>query len=275
MRILLFFHLLACSHALPDALRRLAWLEGDAQTNYQTDRRYAEERLRQFEGKEPSFEDLDRYLEYLAVLDATGNPRAIKKIKEFIIARPKDKRAAFLMGVHFLRLGKRDFAKYLFGQLENDDAFPWKSLVLNNLGMMALLSLNRDQAVSFFERSTKASPKIAAPFANLGALYLQSASYKDAIPLFLEARRIDPDFEDAFVGLAVAFEGQRKFEAAHEVYVEYIESHDRAMTALYNDSIILGNQLKQRERAAEQMLRYIQRGGRETARAHEMMRLWR
>ncbi len=258
-----------------EVMRRIAWLEGDAQNNYQTDKRYALERLKEFQGHEPSHEDLDRYLEYLAVLDATGNPAAIKQIKQFIAVRPGDKRAAFLMGVHFLRSGKQDYARYLFAQLEADKDFPWKSLVLNNLGMIALGDRNREQAIAFFERSIRATPKIGAPFVNLGALYLQSASYADAAKRFAEAKKIDPDFEDAVVGFASALEGQGKYEEAHAAYETFIETHPMAVTALYNDAILLGNPLKQREKAAEMMLRYIQRGGKESARAHEIIRTWR
>lgn len=256
------------------ALRHIAWLEGVAQNNYRTDKQYALERLRQFEGKEPSHEDLDRYLEYLAVLDATGSARAISEIKKFIVARPTDRRAAFLMAVHFLRHGKRDFAKYLFTQLESDHSFPWKSLVLNNLGMLALDERDKERAIGYFQRSSQAAPPIAAPLANLGALFLQSASYSKAADVFKQAMALDPDFEDAFVGLAAALEGQGKYAEAHQVYTEYVESHNEATTSLYNDALVLGNYLSQREQAASQMLRYIQRGGKETARAKEIIRQW-
>ncbi|MBI3296166.1 MAG: tetratricopeptide repeat protein [Deltaproteobacteria bacterium] len=258
-----------------EVARRLAWVEGDIQSSYQSDRKYARERLKSFEGREPSPEDLDRYLEYLALLDITDHPEAVKKMKSFIVARPSDKRAAFLMGVHFLRRGKKDFAKYLFTQLEADKEFPWKSFVLNNLGMLALDDKNADQAVHFFEKAAKAIPRTAAPLVNLGALYLKSQSYKDALPLFKEARRLDPDFEDAALGFGASLEGVGKYADAHEVYTEYLEAHPEAISTLYNDSIVLGNFLKQRDKAAELMLRYIQKGGKETARAHEIIRSWR
>lgn len=275
MRTILVISLFAISGLADEVWRRIAWLEGDAQTNYQVDKRYAIERLKEFQGHEPSHEDIDRYLEYLSVLDATDSPVAFKQIKQFMVTRPKDRRAGFLMAVHLFRKGKRDFARYLFTQLESDKDFPWKSLVLNNLGMMALEERGREEAIVFFERATKASPRIGAPWVNLGALFMQSESFGDAKKMFAEARAIDPDFEDAVIGYATALEGEAKYDEAHAVYEAFIDGHSEVVTSLYNDAILLGNPLKKREKAAELMLRYIQRGGKESARAHEIMRSWR
>jgi hypothetical protein len=64
-------------------------------------------------------------------------------------------------------------------------------------------------------------------------------------------------------------------EKAAKAYDQFISDNPNASQALFNYSILLGNVLKQREKAAQMMLRYIQRGGKEAGRAHEIMKTWR
>ena len=261
---------------LADVQRHIAWIEGSYQTGYQVDRDIARERLRQWDGAAPSPTDVEKYLEYLSVIDAGGRGNeAEAKLKQFLADNPRELRAAFLLAVHYVRVKKLELAKYFFAQLEKEPKFEWKSLLYNNLGLIVLGEKNRDQAMEYFQKATKADPATPAPYANLGALYLESHSYSDAEKLFAKALSLDEDFEDAALGLGVALEGQGKFEEAHKVYASAIDHNARALSVLYNDSVLLGNRLGQREKAAEQMTRYIQLGGKESAKAHESLRKWR
>ena len=257
-------------------MRRLAWMEGDIQNDYQPDRKVAEEKLQEFKNKIPEMVETDAYLEYLSVLDTSGKSiEAEKKTKLYLASHPQEKRAVFLLGVHYLRIKKKELALHFFRGLENDKTFAWKSLLFNNMGMLALQEKNRREAIDYFERATKVEPLTAAPFVNLGALYLQSRSYNEAYRLFARATSIDEGFEDAYLGLGASLEGLGKFEEAHGIYAQHIDKNPNALSVLYNDSIILGNRLKRRDEAAQQLLRYIQRGGKETAKAHEIIQGWR
>lgn len=255
--------------------RYLAWYDGDFQTDYQIDRATAEAKLKEFDEKAPSLDQVDDYLEYVSVLDAGGKTQeAEKKIRAFMEKYPNDKRGAFLLGVHFWRLNKKELTNYFFNQLEKDATFPWKSLLYNNLGMLALQDKNRILAISYFEKATKANPPTAAPFVNLGALYLKSRSWPAAEAAFAKAHELDPEFEDAALGLGVALEGQGKNEEAHQVYNDFATAHPGSSSVVYNDALVLGNRLGKKEEAAQLMLRYIQRGGKETAKAHEVIQTW-
>lgn len=180
-----------------------------------------------------------------------------------------------MLAVHYWRLNKKELTTYFFNQLEKDNTFPWKSLLFNNLGMLALQDKNRQLALSYFEKATKAEPQIPAPLVNLGSLYLQSRSYSVAEPLFAKASRMDNEFEDAALGWGISLEGQGKFEEAHKVYSQFMENTPSALSVVYNDSVLLGNRLNRKEEASQQMLRYIQRGGKETAKAQEIIQNWR
>lgn len=258
------------------AMRHLAWAEGDLQNNYEPNRKVAQEKLTILEREINESSGVDSQLEYLSVLSASGKAtEAETKIKAFLAKNPTEKRGVFLLAVHYLKTKKRELANHFFTQLEADKSFPWKSLLYNNLGMMALQDKNRRAALDYFEKATKAEPPTAAPLVNLGALYLQSRSYKEAHTLFERAVAIDDQMEDAWLGYGASLEGLGKFEEAHNVYARYMEKNPNALSVVYNDSIVLGNRLKNRTAAAELMLRYIQRGGKETAKAHEIIQSWR
>lgn len=257
-------------------VRNLAWVEGNVQTGYEPDRKVAQAKLTEVERTVNEDSDVESQLEYLSTLTASGKSSdAEAKIKKFLLKNPNEKRGVFLLAVHYMRNKKKELALHFFGQLEQDKSFAWKSLLYNNLGMYALQDKNRRGAIEYFEKATKADPPTAAPLVNLGSIYLQSRSYKEAHSLFERAIGIDDQMEDAWLGFGASLEGQGKFEEAHNAYSRYMQTNPNALSVVYNDSIILGNRLKKRTEAAELMLRYIQRGGKETAKAHEIIQSWR
>ncbi len=256
--------------------RYITYLENSIEQKAEPDRQLAQSELEKVEVNTPTPDERENYLEYLVLLDASGKQsEAEKKIKEFLADHPEEKRAEFILSVHYLRRNKKELATYFMRQLEKDKEFVWQSLLLNNFGMMALQDKNRVAAIDYFERATKQKPEVTAPFANLGAMYLQSKSYAKAEPMFRKAYELEADFEDAALGLGVSLEGQGKFEDAHKVYASFMERNPNALNIVYNDALVLGNRLKKTNDAAEQMLRYIQRGGKETAKAHDAIQAWR
>lgn len=270
-----------CSNAgLPnvkgDPIPYLSWLEGDFQTGFEPDRSLASSKLGSWEMTPPSVDEKDKFLDYVALLDAAGRAaQAEKNLSLFIARYPEDTRGQFVMAVHQLRLKKREFAKFLFNQLEKEADFPWKSLVYNNLGMLALAEDSTQLAVEYFNKATVHGPPIAAPFVNLGALYLRNRNYVDAEALFRKATKIDRGFEDAVLGLGASLEGQGKFKEAHDVYSNYRSSHPKALSVVYNDAIVLGNRLGEKTEAAKLMVKYLEAGGKETARAQTILGNWK
>jgi tetratricopeptide (TPR) repeat protein len=256
--------------------RFLAFVEGDYQSSYEPNRGLADEELGAFSGREPDKKDTNKYLAYLATLASSSRRNeAEKKIKEFLADYPNEKRAAFLLGALYMRQGRKELASYFFAQLEKDPNFEWKSLVFNNLGLMALEERNRPLAIEYLEKATQSKPRIAAPFVNLGSLFLQSRSYGAAEKLFKEARVLDDRFEDATLGLGVALEGQGKFEEAVALYRDYLDDNRGASSVLFNAAVLLGSRLDKKQEGAELLQQYLQRGGKESAKAHEILQSWR
>ena len=103
-------------------------------------------------------------------------------------------------------------------------------------------------------------------------------NYAPARALFARVLREYPWFSQ--YDLALYVDGflateQGKLEEAHSVYAEHLGNNKEASSVLFNDAALLGNRLKRKEEAAELMKRYLQRGGKETAKAHEFIQNWR
>ena len=180
--------------------RRLAWIEGSIETDYQPNEEIVERRLAAWNGKAPSLDDREEYLKYLSIVSASNQRKVAElQIREYLNRYPKDTRGVFLLGVFYLRTKKPELARFLFAKLEKDSDFQWKSLLFNNLGMMSLEDGNRDQAIGYFEKAVSASPPIAAAHTNMGSIYLQSRSYEKAEGQFRRAVEIDDQFEDVKV----------------------------------------------------------------------------
>ena len=196
-------------------------------------------------------------------------------IKKYLMRYPEEKKALFLLAVENLKNGKKELATYFFNILLKEEGFSWKSLVSNNLGVLSLQDKNRLQGTAFLEQAIAQTPEHPSIYINLGSLYTEGHGFKDALPLFEKAHRLNPKNEDAALGLGLSLESEGKFEQAAQIYQEGISENPDALQVLFNYAIVLGNQMKQRERASQLMLRYIQKGGRESSRAHEIMKNWR
>jgi len=206
----------------------------------------------------------------------SDNRNSVERLaKKHLSIDSKDKRVIYFLGSWYLKNKPKELGRFLLTQLEKDSSFNWPALVLNDLGVQALQEKNRDLALDYFEKATKAEPKIVEAFTNLGALYLESASYSAAEKVFQKAHDLQSESEEAALGLGVALEGQKKWQEAADVYRSYRGSNGSSVAVYYNEALVLGSQLQQKEKAAELMQQYIQRGGKQSAKAREALQQWK
>jgi tetratricopeptide (TPR) repeat protein len=229
-----------------------------------------------WDGRAPEPTDKKNFLAYIATIDTQGRVADVeKKLRAYLAANPNDAIAQFLYANHSWRTGKKEMAYFFWSKLEKDSDFEWKSLLYNQYGAIALGEKRPLVAMDWFEKATEASPAYAPAFVNLGALYLESGSYRDAEVLFLRATQQNDKWEEAALGLGSALEGQGKFQEASSYYSDFVGDNSNALQALYNHAVLLGNRLGQREKASKLMMQYLQRGGKDTARAQKILGTWR
>lgn len=117
----------------------MAWFDGDASAEFDPYRKILSEKLDEVEGGAEETPNTEKYLEYLALMDASGKKSDVEsRIKAFVSKNPEEKRGLFLLGVHYMRNKKKELANHFFTLLEKDPNFTWKSLLYNNLGMLSL-----------------------------------------------------------------------------------------------------------------------------------------
>jgi|GEM_PF-1256715 len=267
--------LIASDDTMP-IFRDLALLSDIGESEYHPDRVIAEAKLTKWSAKEPDPTDTDAYLEFLSVLALAGKKENGEgKIRAYLAKFPEESRGLFIYGVYSVRVGKRALAEFIFDRLEKDSKFPWKSQLMNNLALLAWKDGNKRLAESYWEKAAQLEPVSPAALVNLGATYLKSRSYAAAQGLFEKALTQDDSFEDAALGLGVCLEGQGKFEDAAKTYAKYADKHSAGLSLIFNHAVLLGTRMDRRQDAADLMQRYIQLGGRETARAHEFIQGWR
>lgn len=229
-----------------------------------------------WEGKAPEAKDVDNYLAYLASIDTAGRSAEVdKRLRTFIAENPKDFRAQFLFANHCWRIGRREMARFFYSKLEKEEDFPWKALVFNQYGTIALDEKRMNVAMDWYEKAMEAGPNYAPVFVNLGSLYLESGSHRDAEVLFLRASQMDDKWEDVVLGLGGSLEGQAKFQEASKAYADFLSDNSDALQVMYNHALILGNRLNERVKASQVMMQYLQRGGKDTVRAQKILGTWR
>ncbi|MFM8269039.1 MAG: tetratricopeptide repeat protein [Pseudomonadota bacterium] len=229
------------------------------------------------ESEEPNFENSEEALAVLIRLSSSSQKGGQTQglLKKYLLRYPNEKKAVFLLACEYLKQGKKELAQYFFDQLEKDSSFPWKGLISNNEGMLALQDKSRIQATALFEKASEESPEHPSSLINLGSVYLEGFGFKEALKYFEKAVELNPENEDAILGLGLCYEEVNEPVKAAKAYDAFIAENPNATQVLFNYSILLGNTLKKREQAAQIMLRYIQRGGKEASRAHEIMKTWR
>ena len=73
-----------------------------------------------------------------------------------------------------------------------------------------------DEAIAKFNEVLAKMPKCAECYGNIGAVYMKKKDYAQAEAAYKKATEVDPNAADAYMGLANAYNAQRKFDLATE-----------------------------------------------------------
>jgi predicted O-linked N-acetylglucosamine transferase (SPINDLY family) len=119
---------------------------------------------------------------------------------------------------------------------------PQHADALHLLGVIALQSLQANQAANFFRQAIAARPSFASALANLGNALSAQNLFDDAIAAYRQAIAANPKMPEAHFALGNALTAKKDFDAALAAYRQAIAlKHDYAK-AHYN----LGTLLKER-----------------------------
>ncbi|MBF2054166.1 MAG: tetratricopeptide repeat protein [Candidatus Sericytochromatia bacterium] len=109
---------------------------------------------------------------------------------------------------------------YLLNQREKE---PDNAAVLNDLGQIAQLKEEWDQAAEYWLLALKLNPQEAVIHYNLGSLYLQQQQWPAASQHLQEAVRLRPDYVRAWFNLGLVYQAQNQLDAARAAWQRVLE----------------------------------------------------
>ncbi len=124
--------------------------------------------------------------------------------------------ALYNLGVTYAQMGRREDAIASYHQAaEKGEGHPQAAFVWNNLGALHRDAAENDEALTSFEKAAELSPMHLEARFNAAMIYMERDAVADAIPLFEEAKTLQPNHElvNTWLGLAYLREGRN--EDAH------------------------------------------------------------
>lgn len=121
---------------------------------------------------------------------------------------------------------------YLLDQLTQDSK---NVAVLNDLGQLAQLRKNPEQAENYFKSALALEPKNVVVLYNLGSFYLQSGKPQQARPLLMQAVAIKADYTKAWYNLGLTLQALGDAAGAHTAMQKVLglePEHEGARKAL-------------------------------------------
>ena len=199
---------------------------------------------------------LQQWLKQLEALKGSKKEAAFLAIATKILNRePDNVQALNTLGVFYLKNNKTQLAKIIFTRALKKH--PKNSSLHNNLAVIALQDGKKEEAMAAFRKSLGYRYSNYASAANLGALYMQAYEYDMALEYlslaYGRAKRYLSltNYEVLKTGnnYAVALAWSGNFRKAEDIFQELVENNPGAVELLLNYAILLGRDLKEKEKA--------------------------
>lgn len=122
--------------------------------------------------------------------------------------------------------------------------------------LAALNAGNEDQAITHLTGLTREYPNLAAPFVNLGILYLKKGRNEDAKNALLQATTIKPQDAVAQTHLGIAYRNLGEFKKAEQSYQDALRADPKYAFAHLNAGILYDIYLQKLPEALEHYEQY-------------------
>ncbi len=168
---------------------------------------------------------------------------------------PSNIQALNSLGTFYLQSGKIQLAKIIFTRALKKH--PKNSSLHSNLAVIALKEGKKEEAIAAFRKSLGYRYSNYSAAANLGTLYMQAYEYDSSLEyLNLAYSRAKQylslrNYEVLKTGnnYAVALSWSGDFDKSEDIFEELIENNPGSVELLLNYAILLGKDLKEREKS--------------------------
>ena len=203
-------------------------------------------------------DQMRKWLKQLESLKRSRKEAPILSLASKILNQdPNNVQALNVLGAFYLQSGKIQLAKIIFTRALKKH--PKNSSLHSNLAVIALKEDKKEEAIAAFQKSLGYRYSNYSAAANLGTLYVQAYEYDASLEyLSLAYSRAKQylslgNYEVLKTGnnYAVALSWSGDFDKAEDIFEELIEKNPGSVELLLNYAILLGKDLKEREKSYE------------------------
>ena len=90
-----------------------------------------------------------------------------------------------------------------------------------------------DMAMKIYDKLIEEHPEYAKAHSHKAALLICEGRYADAIKIFMNVLKIEPNFYRAYFGLGVCFDNLKNFLYARKYYKKFLKVHPNSTHAEY------------------------------------------
>ncbi len=174
------------------------------------------------------------------------------------------------LGLAYMDKGDLELAKFVFRK--GIDGVPEgrnDAWLHTNLGRTFLIENDLTTARFYLEKAVEFDPNGIPGLVYLSQVYLDDRNFADALPLLERAYAADPTNHGVMVNLGVTYRGVERFDDAERLYKAALTEDPANVEPQLNLAILVGDYLKDYERAITLLEGYVERGGDESAAAGE------
>jgi len=158
----------------------------------------------------------------------------------------------FIFSIPFIILSLFPFKADIYfkkGVVYDNEKFLEKAVRLNpfvdfykiTLGKIYVENGRIDEAISLFKEIIKSNPNNALAYNGLGYALRSKGNYKEAIKFFKKALKIDPFLVASYINMALSYEKLKDFNRAIKYYRKALKIDKENKLALFNIGSIYGN----------------------------------
>lgn len=118
------------------------------------------------------------------------------------------------------------------------DVEPTDALIHNNVGCIAAMRQQWQEAIDSFTQASKLNPNYADPCNNLGNVYLNLGEYDKALPYFEQTLALNPKHENALNNLGNVHKAKNELEQAQLHFEQVLDLNPNHPEALNNLGIV-------------------------------------
>lgn len=190
---------------------------------------------------------LGSYKDLVRAIETNNKVEVERLVRGYLSKDEKDIKALNALGVYHFTQKKYGLAKLIFQKILQDKSL---ASVHHNLGLVYLAESEEESAIVEFKKALNLDSSHVLASAHLGEIHLKYKNYEKALELLEFAYSVNKRNVALANNYAVALRATGDLDRARNIY-ESIGGREKNVTVLLNYALLLGDGLKNVEKAKE------------------------